>query len=85
MIKFEKERKKRMVGSIKRYFSENMDEDIGDLKAMLLLDFILQEIGPCVYNRAISDAMGIMQERVMDLEGSCYEPEFTYWDKKKKE
>ena len=81
MIEFEKEHKERMLESIKRYFLENMDEEIGDLKAMLLLDFFLQEIGPCVYNRAISDATGIMQERVMDLEGTCYEPEFTYWDK----
>jgi uncharacterized protein (DUF2164 family) len=48
--------KKQLLASIKRYFVEHLDEDIGDLKAGLLLDYCLQEIGPVVYNRAIADA-----------------------------
>jgi uncharacterized protein (DUF2164 family) len=76
-----KEKKERLIESIKRYFAENMDEEIGDLKATLLLDFILQEIGPTVYNGAIVDAQAFMQDRVNDLEASCYEREFGYWDR----
>jgi uncharacterized protein (DUF2164 family) len=56
-----------------------MDEDIGDLKAKLLLDFFLNEIGPSVYNGAVHDAQAIMQERVVDLDGVCYHDEFGYW------
>ena len=73
------ETKKQLLASIKRYFVEHMDEDIGDLKAGLLLDFCLQEIGPVVYNRAIGDAQAYFQERATDLEGVCYEKEFTFW------
>jgi len=65
--------------SIKRYFAEHLDEDIGDLKAGMLLDFCLREIAPTVYNRAIADAQAYFQGRVADLEGVCYEPEFAYW------
>ena len=69
----------RLHASIKRYFAEHLEEEIGDLKARLVLDFVLKEIGPVVYNRAIADAQGYFQGRVADLEGVCYEPEFAYW------
>lgn len=68
--------------SIKRYVAENLDQDIGDLKATMLLDFCLKEIGPSIYNRAIFDAQRYFETKVVDLEGSCYEPEFQYWKPK---
>ncbi|MBU0754469.1 MAG: DUF2164 domain-containing protein [Planctomycetes bacterium] len=80
-IKFTKEIEKELIHSIKRFFVKKMDDEIGDLKAMLLLDFCLQEIGPIIYNRAVSDAKAFMQDRIEDVEGSCYEPEHEYWKK----
>lgn len=80
-IEVTKEAKQRLIESIKRYFAENMEEEIGDLKASLLLDFCLKEIGPTIYNRAISDAQAYIQDRVTDADGSCHEPEFGYWQK----
>ena len=73
------EAKKQLLDSIKRYVAENLDQDIGDLKAGMLLDYFLKEIGPTVYNQAIADAQGYFQARVGDLEGVCFEKEFTYW------
>jgi len=70
---------KQLLASIKQYFSEHLDQDIGDLKAGMLLDYCLKEIGPVVYNKAITDAQAYFQERAIDLEGVCYEKEFTYW------
>jgi uncharacterized protein (DUF2164 family) len=78
-IELSAETKKQLQASIKRYFIEYLDEDIGDLKAGLLLDYCLKEIGPVVYNRAIADAQAYFQERTVDLEGVCYEKEFTFW------
>jgi uncharacterized protein (DUF2164 family) len=80
-IKLTPETTRRLEASIKRYVGENLDQDIGDLKAGLLLDFCLQEIGPVVYNKAIADAQAYFQARVGDLEGVCYEETFTYWKK----
>ena len=71
--------KKQAIASIKRYFVESWDQDVGDLKADLLLDYFLKEIGPAVYNRAIADAQVYFRDRVADLEGACYEKEFAYW------
>jgi uncharacterized protein (DUF2164 family) len=80
-IELPQEIKKELIPSIQKYFREHLDDDIGDLKAELLLDFCLREICPTVYNRAIRDAQAIFQERVADLDGTCYEPEMTYWKK----
>jgi uncharacterized protein (DUF2164 family) len=83
-IKLPKETEKRLLTSIKRYFAEHMDDDIGDLKASLLLDFCLREIGPSIYNRAIADAQMHLQEKVTDLDGACFAPEFGYWKTNRK-
>jgi uncharacterized protein (DUF2164 family) len=71
--------RKQLVESIKRYSAENFDEPIGDLKAGLLLDFCLAEVGAVVYNQAIGDAQKYFHERTTDLDGVCHQPEFTYW------
>lgn len=71
--------RKRLIVSIKRYAAENLEEEIGDLKAGLLLEYCLREIGPLVYNQAITDAQKYFQARVEDLEGVCHQPEFTFW------
>jgi uncharacterized protein (DUF2164 family) len=78
-IKLSPEATKQLLASIKRYVAENLEQDIGDLKAGMLLDYFLKEIGPTVYNQAIADAQGYFQGRVADLEGVCFEKEFTYW------
>jgi len=69
------------IASIQRYFEENMSEPIGDLPAGLLLNFFIEEIGPLIYNHAISDAQARMQQRVSDLNGELYADEFQYWPK----
>jgi len=78
-IKLPPEITRQLQASIKRYFAEQLDQDIGDLKAGLVLDYCLKEIGPAVYNRAIADAQAYFQDRLADLEGVCHEDEFTYW------
>jgi uncharacterized protein (DUF2164 family) len=78
-IELPAEAKKQALGSIKRYVAESFEQDIGDLKAGLLLDYFLREIAPTVYNQAVADARKYFQARVGDLEGVCFEEEFGYW------
>jgi len=73
--KLSKERRKELIAAIKAYFLEHHDEEIGDLKAGLLLDFFIKKLGPPVYNRAIKDARAYFQQKLEDLDGACYEPE----------
>lgn len=80
MITLSPDATKRLQASIKRFFAEQLDEEIGDLKAGLVLDYCLREIGPSVYNKAIGDAQAWLQGRLVDLEGVCYEAEFPYFE-----
>jgi uncharacterized protein (DUF2164 family) len=81
-IKLQQSEQKDLVGSIQRYFKENMEEPIGDLQAGMLLDFCLRVIGPSIYNQAIADAQAHMEAKVSDLAIECYEETGDYWKKK---
>ncbi len=81
-LKLAEETEKRLVASIKRFFEEEMDDPIGELKALRVLDFCLREVAPSVYNQAIADAQGYLTDRVADLSGSTYQAEFDYWKKR---
>ena len=81
-IKLTPETEERLISSLQHYFDVNMDDGIGDLKAKLLLDFCVKEMGPSIYNQAILDAQSAMQDKVAELDVSCYEAEFSYWGKK---
>jgi uncharacterized protein (DUF2164 family) len=76
--------RKQALASLQQYFAEHMDEEIGDLKAGLMLDFILAELAPTIYNQAIADASTFFEERAADLAGACYYTEFPYWAKRKR-
>jgi len=81
-LELDKQQRAAAISSLKRYFEENptlCDAPIGDLPAGLLLNFFLEEIGPVIYNRAITDAQARLMQRVADLSGELYSDEFQYW------
>ena len=69
------------IASIERYFLENLDQKIGNITAGALLGFMVEEIGPVIYNRAVADVQERLQSRIMDLDIEVHEDEFTYWRK----
>lgn len=77
-IELDKQHRADAIASLKRYFEENHDP-IGDLPAGQLLNFILEEIGPAIYNQAIHDAQARIQLQLSDLTGDLYADEFQYW------
>ena len=81
-ITLKPETQTRFIVSIKRFFAEALDDDIGDLKASLLLEFVLREMGPSIYNRAVADAQARIQDMVLELDSSCYEADLGYWNTK---
>jgi uncharacterized protein (DUF2164 family) len=74
-IQLTDERRERMLRSIKKYFAETLDQELGDLAAERLLEFFVKELGAPVYNQAIQDARKFLLEKLDDLEGEFYEPD----------
>jgi uncharacterized protein (DUF2164 family) len=77
-LELTKQQRTDAIASMQRYFEENL-EPIGDMPAGLLLNFLLEEIGPLIYNQAIADAQTRLSQRVADLNGELYADEFQYW------
>jgi uncharacterized protein (DUF2164 family) len=80
-----KEDRLQAIASIERYFRENMEEKIGNIAASGLLSFILEEIGPSIYNKGVADAQEHMQARLADIDFEVHEDEFVYWRKFEKQ
>jgi uncharacterized protein (DUF2164 family) len=84
-IELTKEDRQQAIASIERYFRENMEEKIGNIAASGLLSYILEEIGPNIYNKGVADAQERMQARLADIDFEVHEDEFVYWRKFEKQ
>jgi uncharacterized protein (DUF2164 family) len=66
-IRVTKEQRDEMIAAIKHYFLKNREEEIGDLQAGLMLDFIQEELAPEFYNQGVSDSYTYMKDTIEDL------------------
>lgn len=77
------EEKSEIVASLQRYFAEELDQELRDMPAGFLLEYILQEIGPFAYNKGVADARAYFTSRAEELPGVCFEEGLTYWKQAK--
>ena len=77
-IRLEGDRRERLLLSMRGFFAETLDLELGDLAAERIVDFFAKELGAPVYNQAIQDARAFLQSKLDDLEGEFYEPEEPY-------
>ena len=83
-IELNQQETKDAVASLQRYFSEELDQEISEMRAKFLLEYILREIAPLAYNQGVKDAESFFRGKIEDLSGTCFEEGLTYWLKKKK-
>jgi uncharacterized protein (DUF2164 family) len=76
-IEFSKEETQQLVGLIQVYFRDELDHEIGQLPAELLLDFIGAKIGVHFYNRGLYDAQAVLAAKMEDLTEAIYGLERT--------
>lgn len=74
-LQIDQERRERLASRLKSFFLEEFDEELSPFRAGEVLDFCIGILGPQIYNQAVQDARGFMQQRLDDLEGEVYEPE----------
>ena len=68
-FKLTKEVKEHIVLEIQKYFIDERDEEIGNLSAELLLQFMIEKVGPAIYNQGIRDAHSLVSKKLEDLYG----------------
>jgi uncharacterized protein (DUF2164 family) len=74
-IEFNKDEKAHMVRKLKLYFTEELEQEIGQFDAEFLLDFLSEELGVYYYNRGLNDARIILESKFSDMEDALYEIE----------
>jgi uncharacterized protein (DUF2164 family) len=67
-IRLPKEDKDQIIDKLKDYFDNERSEEIGDLAAENLLDFVLKEIGPYFYNQGVKDSKEMLEQKMISLE-----------------
>ena len=67
VIRLTKEQRDEMVAHIKNYFLQEREEEVGDLAAGFVLDFIMEKLAPEFYNQGVIDAHQYMHDAAEDL------------------
>jgi len=66
-IKLTEPIRERILYDLDTFFENERDEKLGNMGGEMLLDFILKEVGPMIYNQALIDAHKLMEEKIEDL------------------
>ncbi len=74
-IKFSKSEKDILINKVKKYFDQELNQEIGQFDADFLLDFIAKEMGAYFYNKGLEDAQKVMAEKVEQINDAIYEIE----------
>ena len=77
-IKLSTDETERIIGRIKSYFHNELDQELGSFEANFLLEFFAKEVGPHFYNRGLTDAYTVITEKseeigylIQELEKTC--------------
>ena len=71
-IKISNDKKKIFIAEIKDYFLKEFEQALGDLRADIVLDFMLEKIGPDIYNTAVNDSRKWFREIFEDLDADFF-------------
>lgn len=82
MIELTREARDEAIASLQRYVEEELGQRIGNIAAGAMLGYILEEIGPSIYNRGVADVQEKLLVRVQEVDIEAHEDEFCYWRKR---
>ena len=72
LVRLTREQKEWLINQIQSYFETERSENIGELAAGNLLEFMIEQLGPYVYNQAIGDARVLAMQQMERVEEEMY-------------
>ena len=75
LVEFSAAEKAAIVDKVKRYFEDQLDQEIGSFEAEFLLDFFAEQIGGHFYNRGLQDAQTVLTSKLEEVTDAFYELE----------
>lgn len=66
-ISFSREEVAAITAKLRPYFRDELEIELRDLPAEMLIEFLAREIGPFFYNRALYDAQAVVAKKAEDI------------------
>jgi uncharacterized protein (DUF2164 family) len=63
-----KEQKTQLIHLVQEYFLKERNEEIGGLAAEFLIDFMITQISPLIYNQAVCDIHTVLLQKMVGVE-----------------
>jgi len=64
-----------VIAKLKKYFEDELQQEIGSFDAEFLLDFFSKEVGGYYYNQGLADALKSFESKMEDVGEMIYELE----------
>ena len=74
-IEFSPVEKEVLITKIQAYFNDELNQDLEQFDAEFLLDFFTTKVGSYFYNKGLSDAQSVLEERLESVKEAIYEIE----------
>lgn len=72
VFKLPKEQKDELTSRVQTFFIDERSEELGSIAAQSILEFMLKELGPIIYNQAMDDARRLVKEKMESMENDLY-------------
>jgi len=59
--------REKLIYELQEYFRKEREDDLNHLGAHLMIDFIIKELGPMIYNQALFDVHKLMEDKIDDI------------------
>jgi len=59
--------REQIIYDLQTFFATEREEHLGNVGAELLLNFIIDEVAPMIYNQALIDTHNLMTEKIDDI------------------
>ena len=74
-IELAKDTRDALAKALSRYLKDEHDVEVAGFDAHFLLDFIIETIGPHVYNQGLADAQALLSKKLDELGESLWQLE----------
>jgi uncharacterized protein (DUF2164 family) len=71
-IELPKDTRDALTRALSRYLKDELDVEVTGFDAQFLLDFIIETMGPHVYNQGLADAQALLAKKLDELGESIW-------------
>ena len=71
-VELSREARQAASAGLRKVLGEELEVEIGALQAELILDRLMLDLGPVIYNRALADARAVIAAKAEDMDEALY-------------